>query len=139
MAARFDLPGLYESIDTKRATHNLTWAALSRQVGVAPSTIRRLGRADDAEADGVLALIRWLGATPEDHVVGGSVQGSPLTSPLTSSSGEGQIRVDMELVAEAAGDRRGARGRTRTTIQRLVDVAERAERPIATLTRFSEC
>ena len=50
----------------------------------------------------------------------------------------GYIRVDMELVAIANGDPTGARGRTRTTIQKLVEVAQRSGQPVASLTRFSD-
>ena len=50
----------------------------------------------------------------------------------------GYIRVDMDLVADAAGDRRGAQGRTRTTIQRLVEIAQGSGRPVASLTRWSK-
>ena len=50
----FDLGRLFESVGAQRERLRLSWAALSRQVGVATSTIRRFGESDDAEADGVL-------------------------------------------------------------------------------------
>lgn len=130
---RFDLRRLFHAIDAERSARDLTWAALAREVGVATTTIRRFAIADDAEADGVLALVRWLNAAPEDYVEGGSVKGERLASPV-----EGYVRVDMDLVAEANGDRRGANGRTRTTIQRLVQVAQKVGQPVASLTRLSE-
>ena len=89
--------------------------------------------ADDAEADGVLLLLRWLAATPEDYVVDTQVKGHPLPS------GEGGfIRVDMELVAIANNESGRARGRTRTSIQRLVETSQRSRQPVASLTRFSQ-
>lgn len=130
--ALFDLKQLFGAIDAKRQYQGLSWAALGREVGVSASTIRRFGKAEDAEADGVLALIRWLGVTPEDFIDGDSVPGERL-----ASYGDGYVRVDMELVAVADGDCRGARGRTRTSIQRLVDVAQRSERTVASLTRLA--
>ena len=129
----FDLRGLFEAVDAERTRRGLTWAALARDVGVAAATIRRFGEADDAEADGVLALLRWLGGAPEDHVVGGTVRGEPLPH-----SDDGFVRVDMASVARADGDPRGARGRTRTSIQALVDVAQRSGLPVAALTRLSD-
>lgn len=129
----FDLQGLFRAVDGERQRQGLTWADLARQVGVAASTIRRFGEADDAEADGVLALIRWLGVTPEDYVRGDSVRGDPLRG-----GGDGYVRVDMELVARAKGDPRGARGRTRSSIQNLVLVAQCSGQPVAALTFFSE-
>ena len=132
-ANRFDLGGLFSAVAVERERRGLSWAELSRQVGVAASTIRRMADADDAEADGVLAMIGWLGVAPESFVSGDQVPGEVL------STGEGgYIRVDMELVAEADGDPRGSRGRTRTTIQRLVEVAQRSGQPVASLTRVSD-
>lgn len=128
----FDLRGLFESVDSERERLGVSWSALSREVGVGASTIRRFGVAHDAEADGVLALVRWLGVAPEEFVSSSSVCGEKLLA-----SGDGVVRVDMDSVAIADGDARGARGRTRTTIQNLVSVAQRAGQPVASLTRFS--
>ncbi|MGI9598182.1 MAG: hypothetical protein ACR2QK_18610 [Acidimicrobiales bacterium] len=129
----FDLPRLFRAVDVERQRRGLGWAGLARQVGVAASTIRRFGEADDAEADGVLALVRWLGVAPEDYVAGDLVRGDRLRP-----AGDGYVRVDMELVATANGDHRGAKGRSRTSIQDLVEVAKRSGQPVAALTRFSE-
>lgn len=130
---RFDLPGLFRAADAERRRQGLSWAALSRQVGVAPSTIRRFGEADDAEADGVLALIGWLGDAPEDYVRDDVVGGKRLPD-----AGGRFVRVDMELVTSAKADPAGVRGRTRTSIQVLVGVAQRSGRTVASLTRLSD-
>lgn len=130
----FDLRGLYRAIDAERELRGMSWSGVAREVGVAASTIRRFESADDAEADGVLALVRWLGCPPENFVTHSSVDGRPL-DPV----GHGYVRVDMDLISRANGDhRRSARSSTRTTIQRLVDVAQRSGEPIAALTRLSE-
>ena len=108
----------------------MSMAALSREVGVAASTIRRFGTATDAEADGVLALVRWLGVPPEDFVVDSTVEGVALPA-----AGDGQIRVDMGLVRNGAGQGRAS---TRTTIQRLAATATGRNTSICALTRWSE-
>jgi transcriptional regulator with XRE-family HTH domain len=136
-ANRFDLGGLFSAVAGERERRGLSWAELSRQVGVAASTIRRMAEADDAEADGVLALIGWLGVAPESFVGGDQVSEHVSGEVLPTGEG-GYIRVDMDLVAEADGDSRGSRGRTRTTIQRLVAVAKRSGQSVASLTRVSE-
>lgn len=140
MVARFELGEFYKSIDSERENRGLSWAALSRQVGVSAATIRRYAQAEDAEADGVLALIRWLDAAPEDFIVGAphlTAKRKPLAS--LDNGATIYVRVDMALVAKAAGDKRSAAGRTRTTIARLVEAAEQADRPVATLTRLTDC
>lgn len=129
---QFDLLGLSRWIDNARQDRHLTWAAISQEVGVATSTVRRFATASDAEADGVLALVGWLGVAPEQFVTDSKIAGMPLPS-----AGEGVIRVDMALVAELAAPSRRARPTTRTTIQRLVAAAQASEVPLASLTRWS--
>lgn len=127
----FDLGRLFDLIAAERERLGLSWSSLSDQVGVSASTIRRFATADDAEADGVLVLLRWLAVVPEQLIVGGDVDGRPL--PVG-----GIVRVDMELVAAANNDQSGAKARTRTTIQRLVETAQRSRQPVAALTRISD-
>ena len=131
-AAPFDLAGLHRAVDAERQLRGLSWAALAREIGVAASTIRRFATADDAEADGVLLVVRWLNAAPEDFVPGGRVSGKRLPSVEV-----GYVRVDMALLASANGEQPDQR-RTRTTVQRLVGAAQRSGQPVAALTRISE-
>lgn len=130
---QFDLRGLFQAIDAERQDRSLTWAELGSQVGVSTSTIRRFAGADDAEADGVLALVRWLGVPPENFVKSTAIGGEQLPD-----HGDRYVRVDMELMASAAGDTRGPHGRTRTTIQHLVGVAQLSDRTVGSLTRVSD-
>ena len=129
----FDLPGLFRAVEAERERLGASLAAVARQVGVAASTIRRFADATDAEADGVLTVLGWLDAVPEDFVPGGSVPGTRLPR-----EGGTYVRVDVALVAEAMGRPGWAAGRSRTTIQHLVDVAQASGRPVASLTRRSE-
>lgn len=129
----FDLSALFEALDSERERRALSWAALSREIGVAPSTIRRFAGADDAEADGVLATIQWLNSAPEHYVRGSEIDGARL--PRAS---DGHARVDMQRIAEALRDPRGAHGRTRTTIQTLTAAANGSGQPIASLVRVTE-
>lgn len=129
--APFDLHRLSQAIHEARTEQRLTWAEISSAVGVSPSTIRRFATATDAEADGVLALIGWLGVPPERFVMNSEIEGLPLP-PV----GNGMIRVDMALVDETSGAST-RRPRTRTTIQRLTVTAHTNGVPIASLTRWS--
>ena len=132
-SAQFDLHSLFLAVDEERRARGLTWSDVASDTGVALSTIRRYRVADDAEADGVLAVLCWLRAVPEAFIDEASTTGQPLQR--TSS---GHIRVDMEQVARVTGDQAGGRRRTRTTIQRLVRSAQLADRSVASLTRISE-
>lgn len=125
----FDLAELYRSVDRVRRESDMTWKEMSRQVGVAASTIRRFQEAPDAEADGVLALIGWVGVTPEHFVAETAIVGEPLPNV-----GGGVVRVDMTRIAESTGSRSLS---TRTSIQRLVTIAQAAGHPISSFTRRS--
>jgi hypothetical protein len=61
----FDAAALRDAVDVERRARGLTWAALSRELGVGASAIQGLGRRSAVEADGALALCRWLGRAPE--------------------------------------------------------------------------
>lgn len=124
----FDLGELYRRVEDARLSAGQSWAAVARATGVAASTIRRFEHAHDAEADGVLAVLAWLGVAPEELVVSGG-RGTPLPSP-----NGGFVRVDQQRVAAIMGARRAA---NRTTIQRLVAVAHTSGQSIASLTRSS--
>lgn len=99
---------------------------------MATSTIRRFATASDAEADGVLALIGWLGVAPEQFVIDSKIAGIPLPP-----AGEGLIRVDMTLLAELTAQTHRGRPAKRTTIQRLTAAAQASQVPLASLTRWS--
>ena len=133
MTAPFDLRALYRAIDAERERRSLAWVALARETGVAASTMRRFEHTSDAEADGVLAAIAWLGSAPEDYVAGDAAD-----AVLLPSAKDRYVRVDMELVAVANCEPGGAQGRTRTSIQKLVAIAQSSGRPVASLTRLSE-
>lgn len=132
MQLRFDLAALFRAIDAERLRRSMSWAAVSREVGVAASTIRRYEHATDAEADGVLALIGWLRTPPEAFVRDSK---SP---PRLLPDGDGYVRVDMDRIAEVEPNRRSSRKRTRTTMQHLTGIAQSSDVSIATLTRLAE-
>lgn len=129
---QFDLLALSRSIDQARSERGLTWTQLSGEVGVSTSTIRRFATAADAEADGVLALIGWLGVVPEEFIADSKVAGVQLPE-----AGNGQIRVAMAALKELPGFGATTKGSTRTTIQRLVTAAQESLMPVASVVRRS--
>lgn len=74
----FSLHTVYEAMDAQRVARQLTWAAATRQMNgggkgrhpLAQSTIVGLEHKRIAEGDGVLAMLLWLGRTPESFVPG---------------------------------------------------------------------
>ena len=127
----FDLGELFRRINSMRRDSGQSWASLARQVGVAVSTIRRFEGAADAEADGVLALVGWLGVAPEEFIAGAPVAGERLPP-----AAGGFVRVDMTRVVEVTGAREVS-ATARTSIQRLVRAAQSSGRTVASFTRWS--
>jgi transcriptional regulator with XRE-family HTH domain len=130
-AAPFDLGELFERVDRVRRASGQSWASLARQVGMAASTIRRFERAADAEADGVLTLVAWLGVPPEEFISGARVAGKPL--PAIDG---GYVRVDMGRLGEVTGAP-GESASTRTSIQRLAMAAQTSGQNVASFARWS--
>lgn len=65
---RFDPKALFAALDRQRTERGLTWAQVGRDIGVSPSTITRTKLGGRMEADGMLAMVRWLGVPAETFV-----------------------------------------------------------------------
>lgn len=66
--AQFDLAALYEAVDAHRLQRGLTWLAAAVEIGLPLTTLRAIQHAKTMEADGVLAIVRWLGIAPEEFM-----------------------------------------------------------------------
>lgn len=69
---RFDASALYTALDTQRQARGMSWQQVAAEVGVSVSTLTRTRLGGRMEADGMLAMVRWLGRTAESftRVVG---------------------------------------------------------------------
>lgn len=146
----FDLPGLYAALDAKRRERALTWQQVARQIGVARSTLIRTAGAGAMEADGVLAMVQWLGDAPETFVrplraarSGGTPTGRCDTSALHRLLDQQRRRRGLswsQVAAElgdgvAPGMLTRLAGGGRINIQVLVVAAAWLNCPIDSLTR----
>lgn len=61
---RIDGVYLWKALDDERTKRSISWRELSRQTGVAPSTLSRLKTGAGVYADVFVTLLTWLGA---DH------------------------------------------------------------------------
>ena len=50
---RFDSKALFAALDKKRTERGMTWTQVSREIGVAPSTITRTSKGGRLEVDGM--------------------------------------------------------------------------------------
>lgn len=65
---RFDSNALYQAMDQQRKDRGMTWADISKEIGVSASTIRRTKQGGRMEVDGMIAMVDWLGLQVETFV-----------------------------------------------------------------------
>ena len=65
---RFDSKALYRALEKQRKEWGMTWAELSREIGVSTSTITGTRKGGRMEVDGMLAMVYWLGGGVETFV-----------------------------------------------------------------------
>jgi len=65
---RFDARALHARLDAQRVARGLTWRQVSAETGVSAATMQRTQQGGRLEVDGMLAMVRWLGAAVEDFV-----------------------------------------------------------------------
>src|SRR5271156_4189589 len=81
---QFDRPALYAALDAQRRAREISWQQVARETGVAASTIVATKRARRMETDGRLAMVRWLGCTPEKFIRGSESQSGTQPPPETA-------------------------------------------------------
>jgi transcriptional regulator with XRE-family HTH domain len=65
---RFDSKALYQALDEKRKSRDLSWPEVAMQTGVSVSTLTRTQQGGRMEVDGMLAMVGWLGVPVENFV-----------------------------------------------------------------------
>lgn len=82
---RINVPALYAALDAVRASRELSWRQLAREVGVSPSTFSRLANRLKPDVDAFVAMVRWLRVPAERFMIGEE---------------EGAVRDEPDLMAE---------------------------------------
>lgn len=67
---RFNPAALYEALDAQRRARGMTWTQVAKEIGVATGTLTRTKLGGRMEADGMLAMVLWLGRTAESFTFG---------------------------------------------------------------------
>lgn len=64
---------LYSALDAARQERGVSWRSLSKEIGVSPSLLSRLGNGLKPDADGFATIVAWLNVPAEqffDHGAG---------------------------------------------------------------------
>jgi transcriptional regulator with XRE-family HTH domain len=64
----FDFEDLYNALDNRRTSKGKSWEDVAVETGVAAATLKRTRQGGKMETDGILAMVRWLGETPEGYI-----------------------------------------------------------------------
>jgi hypothetical protein len=111
--AYFDVKALYRALDEKRRSRKMSWSQVQKEIAhpgskhpISISTIRGTKTGRTAEADGILAMVRWLGMTFQDFSVG--VKNPAPPRPL--KEGETLRRFDARAFYSALDKERQQQG-----------------------------
>lgn len=66
---RFDTKALHKALDEQRKRRDMSWADVSKEIGVSASTLRRTSEGGRMEVDGMLAMVYWLNEKVETFVI----------------------------------------------------------------------
>jgi ribosome-binding protein aMBF1 (putative translation factor) len=58
-----------KAFDEQRKRRDMSWADVSKEIGVSASTLRRTNEGGRMEVDGMLAMVYWLNEKVETFVV----------------------------------------------------------------------
>jgi hypothetical protein len=108
---RLDARALYAALDEQRRSSGMSWRQVAATIGVSASTLNRCQTGGDLETDGMLAMVRWLGRTPE------SFTNAPGDAPREMDAGDvvtsgKMLRFDTRALHAALDRRRSAREMT---------------------------
>jgi hypothetical protein len=118
----FSLRALYDALDAQRRARGLSWSGVTKemhQMHQRPANSRRLSAStmtgtrtrSAAEGDGVLAMLRWLGRTPESFMPDYRVS-EPIDARLPDVPPGKVLRFDAKKIYAALDARRTERGMT---------------------------
>ena len=65
---RFDAKALHKALNEQRKRRDMSWADVSKEIGVSASTLRRTKDGGRMEVDGMIAMVYWLNEKVETFI-----------------------------------------------------------------------
>ena len=66
----FDFLGFYKALSATVAARNTNWKAVSEQTGISQTTLSRMSKGRQPDAESLTALSAWSGLNPVDFMTG---------------------------------------------------------------------
>lgn len=117
---RFDTCALFRALDERREKTGSSWAQIAREIGVSASTLTRSRQGHQLETDGMRAMVRWLGKSPEEFVLGPKVLNGLVPKSLSSGS---ISRFDTVALYRALDAKRRIEGMTWRRVASAIGVS----------------
>ena len=67
---KFDFLGFYKALSTTVAARNTNWKTVSEQTGISQTTLSRMSKGRQPDAESLTALSAWSGLNPVDFMTG---------------------------------------------------------------------
>jgi transcriptional regulator with XRE-family HTH domain len=115
---RVDVTALHGALDRARASKDLSWRELARQIGVSASTMSRLAQGQNPDINAFARMVRWLNVQAEAFIV---EDGRPVNAP-------GEEEEEPELIAQLAPLLRARKDLGERDVQLLEDLISSAVR-----------
>jgi hypothetical protein len=119
--SRFDVKGLYVTLDAERRARGLSWIDLAAEINepldgtpsipISVATIRGIPTKPSVTSTVVLQVLRWLRRSPESFLTGGSAARSPEVM-LPEPGPSRVLRLDTKALHAALDAERKTRGLT---------------------------
>lgn len=75
---QFDFLGFYKAVRATVEARNTNWKAVSEQTGISPTTLSRMSKGRQPNAESLTALSVWSGLNPADFTAGPRFGSEPI-------------------------------------------------------------
>ena len=75
---QFDFLGFYKALSATVAARNTNWKAVSEQTGISQTTLSRMSKGRQPNAESLTALSVWSGLNPADFMAGRRFDREPI-------------------------------------------------------------
>lgn len=96
-----DVEALYEALNLKRRSEDLSWRDAATAIGVSASTLTRMAQGANPDVEGFGKMVRWLGVPADDFIARGKEKSKKKTEDLLVVVSR-HLRASKELDPKSA-------------------------------------
>lgn len=96
-----DVEALYDALDAKRRSDDLSWREAATTMGVSASTLTRMAQGANPDVEGFGKMVRWLGVSADEFIAGARTRPAAKSEELLVVVSR-HLRASKELDAKSA-------------------------------------